>query len=366
MRRSRKYLSLLPRDGRSIGPTYVMVQLVYQCNLKCWFCGQWGSNGLYKLEPTAHLRQRLSLDTLTRLLNQLPPWCDVYLWGGETLLHPDAVTFARMVRETGRQCWLVTNGTLLTKKAREIVESGITSVDLSIDAAGDEHDRLRGVTGTYRAAIEGIRSIRALRTGMRVASPHINVFAILLPGTEQNLKGLAREVGTAGADSFTLAPLSFVSEDQGRAHEQAMKRLFSIAARTWRGYCWPGRVSEPGSAEAIVREVQETEEFAGFITVLNEGFWRPADWSAYYTNRGHVAPPGRRCVFPSNSVNVFPDGSVSRCPEYADYVVGDVHNESFSSIWNGEKLCEFRRALRREGRFPICSTCCHLYQFTSK
>src|ERR1017187_11013083 len=151
-------LPRLKRWGYSPTPRQAMIQLTYKCNLRCSFCGQWGATGTFKELPAHQLKQMLPLSSLKRVIDSLYPGClGVYLWGGETLQYPDIIPLIHHIKRSGRACSLVTNGTFLPKYAHSLAESGIDALEVSLDAQEKTHDRLRGASGTFRAAIQGIR-----------------------------------------------------------------------------------------------------------------------------------------------------------------------------------------------------------------
>jgi len=80
----------------------------------------------------------------------------VYLvYGGEPLVRPDAVDILEHAHNLGFYTMVITNGTHLPDKAKEIAKA----VDLtwvSLDYHSDYHGELRGSKGTFGRAIEGI------------------------------------------------------------------------------------------------------------------------------------------------------------------------------------------------------------------
>ena len=91
------------------------------------------------------------------------------LIGGEAYLRNDFILIIRAIREAGMSCTMTTGGLNLTReRAQAMVEAGISSVNLSIDGLEVTHDRLRGVPGSWRRALEAMEHLRA--AGAKVAS----------------------------------------------------------------------------------------------------------------------------------------------------------------------------------------------------
>jgi len=58
----------------------------------------------------------------------------------------------------------------------------------------------------------------------------------------------------------------------------------------------------------------------------------------------------------------YPDGRVTPCRDYQDYVCGNVNDQDFYDIWHGDKYKEFRKKLKK-GLMPVCTRCCGLQGF---
>ena len=200
---------LVPK-GYSPGPRSICIQLTYKCNLRCSFCGQWGDTGTFKSLPADQLRQMLPLSVLQRVIDELHLTCQsVILWGGETLDYPEIVPLVRYVKESDRVCSLVTNGTHLARYARPLVESGTDIIEVSLDGGETTHDALRGARGTFRAALEGIRALKAERSARSSRLPEICVNATLVPAAVGELPALIRQLRGEGVDPGSETPCPF-------------------------------------------------------------------------------------------------------------------------------------------------------------
>lgn len=365
------YRLLVPRlapKGYSPGPRSLLIQLTYTCNLRCWFCGQWGVTGLYRGLPGSELQRILPLDLLQRLIDELPSFCTwIYLWGGETLQYPDIIPLVRYIKQAGKAYGLVTNGTLLSQHAAGLVEAAPDLVQVSVDADEETHDRMRGARGAYRAAMEGIRAIRAERDARRgpfgSPKPVIEINCTLFAEAAAALAALIREARAAGADRVLISKPMLITERMGQAYTETFRRLFDITPTWWKGYPQPEAAQGAAAAvSAVIQQIQSDPSNRGFVSFQNEwNDWGPADFFHYYSDPSYVAPATQRCRFPWDGACVYPNGDVSPCPDFPDYIVGNLYEASFPQIWAGKRFREFRTALAAAGRFPICSTCCQLY-----
>ncbi len=348
-------------NGYSAGPRSILIQLTYRCDLRCSFCGQWGETGIFKKLPARELREVLPLPLSKRVIDELPLICSaVGLWGGETLAYPEIVPLVRYIKQSGRYCSLVTNGTHLARHVCALVEAGADNIVVSLDAEEATHDRLRGAPGTFQAALEGIRAVIAERSRRGVRTPCVGVTAILIPEAVQALPALIRRVRAEGVDRVYVGRLQYTTEQQGKSHEATFQKLFQTTAPSWQGF---RRQPEPSSSEkvrTIVAELRADPASKDFL-IWDEPFWSPQDYVHYYGNPALAVPADRACRFPWDAAGICPNGDLSPCPDFPDFVVGNIKDTPFSAIWNGPRFLEFRRRLAEQGRFPVCTSCCHLY-----
>lgn len=101
----------------------VYVEITNICNMSCSFCH-------------GHSRElrRMSLDEFSLVLDKLKGQTEYiyYHLMGEPLTHPELPLFLKAAAEKGFRSVITTNGTLLKKRASELIESGIHKVSISL------------------------------------------------------------------------------------------------------------------------------------------------------------------------------------------------------------------------------------------
>ncbi len=132
-------------------------EVTRNCNLSCKHCRAAATCGPYSGELETGQCLRL-LDQIAELGSPI-----VILTGGEPLLRKDIFEIARYGSDKGLRMVMAPNGTLITaESARQLAAAGIQRISISIDGATRErHDRFRGVTGAYEAALRGIERAKA-------------------------------------------------------------------------------------------------------------------------------------------------------------------------------------------------------------
>jgi len=151
-------LRLVLEEG---GPGFCQFAINNACNAKCGFC----NFALDKL-PRADWRfvdREKALKALEILYRHGIRY--LLFTGGEPLLHEDLPVLARHGRELGMKMMLVTHASLLRPaRIHELVNAGISSVIISVDAATEEaHERNRGLPGVCAKIREANRVLRELK-----------------------------------------------------------------------------------------------------------------------------------------------------------------------------------------------------------
>lgn len=126
--------SLVDGHGRTV--TYVRISVTDRCNLRCVYCMPEDQT----FRPLPHLLTRGEIARAARLLRELGV-TKVRLTGGEPTTRPDLVEIVRDLSAIGFPggIALSTNGVLFPRLAGELVEAGLSRVNISLDVAEAEH-----------------------------------------------------------------------------------------------------------------------------------------------------------------------------------------------------------------------------------
>ncbi len=135
-------------------PFQVVWNVTRACNLKCKHC--------YEIAGTRTSDEMTTEDALS-CIDTLADAGIVFLGlsGGEPSLRPDILTLIRHATDSGIYVAMATNGTTLSSVGRviDLKEAGLKFVQISLDgASGATHDSFRGVPGSFRKTIQGIKN----------------------------------------------------------------------------------------------------------------------------------------------------------------------------------------------------------------
>jgi radical SAM protein with 4Fe4S-binding SPASM domain len=386
MRRGRREVMAHLSDPRAANlpmPTFVQLRVTNLCNLRCKMCGQWGETGIFRSQSSSAeatdgaserqriveligARRQLALEDYVRLLDEIAPAQPIIsLYGGEPLLYPDILPLIREIKRRGLVCTMITNGGRLEALARELVESGIDTIAVSIDGPPHLHDRIRGSVGSHAKVAAGVRALAHWRRELRRAQP---MTLAILPVTELNMDAIAPAVEALRElplDTINVGLRWFIPAEVGAEYEKVMREELGVAATSWKGFDFDWSAVAASKSEQMVALVKLLGGLKRrrFLDAARGRPWTsfvpdvPAEGvPEYFANFGETFGH-RLCPVAWYFAQIEPDGDVVFCGDFPDYVLGNVRRQSFDAIWTGEKATRFRAKLAKEP-LPICARCC--------
>ena len=179
------------------------------CNLACPFC-------LVQQRHEWTPDHFISVDDLALFVRQTAerkPIAALAIQGYEPLL-PGSLPHTTALLTTGKQlgvpAGLVTNGVLLAEAIDALSEAAPDAIAVSLDAgSADQHDRIRGVSGAWAAAVLGLEQA-ATRLPPWIS---LVVSSVLQPGKRRYLDALPARLRHLGVDYWIVNPLLRISRN---------------------------------------------------------------------------------------------------------------------------------------------------------
>jgi len=258
---------------------------------------------------------------------------EVTLIGGEAYLRDDWLDIVRVLAERKVRVSMTTGGRGLTlERARAAKEAGLAGIGVSIDGDEATHDRLRGVSGSYRSALQAVRNARA--AGLPVScNSQINRLSI------PHLPAIVELLGSMGLHSWQIQ----LTVPMGRAADEPdilvqpfdLLEVFPLLARL------KARCDELG-----VR----------VWTGNNVGYFGPYET----TMRGHY-PYGRggQCGAGRASMGIEANGAIKGCPSLPTeaYTGGNIRDASLKDIWERSAPLRVTRDRTVDDLWGFCKSC---------
>lgn len=302
---------------------YLFLEVTRACNLSCAYCGS--SCGK---KPQ---REELTIEQWLSVVRQIaedfsPQDVMVAVTGGEPLTKPGVFELFAELHRLGFHYGMVSNGCLLDEAvARRLVEVGMDSLSLSMDAPPPLNDQLRG-EGVSAAVWRAVAALKAAGY-----SGILEIISTITKPAVPLLDQMRALVSSMRVPNWRVAPVMPI----GRAAHR------------------PDLL--PGPED--IRQILE------FILAARKDDFIPApemSEEGYLGNRfeGNVRPYLCQCRAGLAVAGILCDGRIGACPELGDaYVQGHILKERLSDVWR-ERYQVFRDRSWMKQKAP-CANCDH-------
>jgi radical SAM protein with 4Fe4S-binding SPASM domain len=231
------------------------------------------------------------------------------------------------------QCSMTSGGRGLTpERARAAAQAGLQGASVSIDGGEATHDHLRGVAGSYRAALQAAASLRD--AGVRV-SVNTQINKLSMPELSDVLETLIALRGRAWQIQLTAAMGRAADAPEILLQPEDLLLLFPMLARL-KGRCdqakvmlWPGNnIGYFGPYESALRGAQPG---------------------------GHMSSCSAGCA----TLGIEANGAIKGCPslQTAPWTGGNIRDASLQDIWERAAPLRYMRDRTVDDLWGYCRTC---------
>jgi radical SAM protein with 4Fe4S-binding SPASM domain len=343
----------------SFPPEGVGFHLTNRCNLRCKMCFLWAGDKSPRDVLERYRREEMSTERWLEIVDELARHKpSIGLSGGEPFLFEGAVEIIRRIKQKGMYCSINTNGMLLEKFARDLVETKVDIVRVSIDGPPDIHDEIRGVSGCFERLMRGIEAVNQLKSEKASSFPVIEAYFTM---TNQNFTYLTAILEII--ENRNIHGIKFIHPIYMSKHniDKCVSFLKEVSALQRVDYITGANIEhlelEP---ERLIPEIEKVRQRRNKLAVWFFPNFRDDHTREYYTNHDNFALKLKgKCKSLWFSTNIKPNGDVEPCP---DFSVGNVRREKFLTVWNCEKMRNLRKLFRKRGIIPLCHACCNPYR----
>ncbi len=331
LRRNLELAGVLDGETGFVGPELLQIDLTNNCNNNCIAC--WCRSPLLQeqvISPELGA-QTLPLELVKKTLDDCARMgtVDIYLaGGGEPFMHPDIMEILAYIKKLGFRCHLNTNFTLVDReRAATLNHLGVDNLIVSLWAATPASyvaSHSNQTEATFERITDTITHLANLKKG---GPPHIKLYNVIMSKNYHEVVEMAEFAHRIGADAVEYTPADIIPgyTDELLLNEDQRRQVLDCETR--------------------LQELDE--EYGG----------RPDLWYREFMRRlsGTGASMGEYdqlmltdipCNIGWNFSRILADGNVNACLKAHRIPVGNIHEESFRSIWNGRLQKEFRQKTR--------------------
>ena len=322
-------------------PTYVQIEPVGQCNLRCQMCPiQFRRDG-----PPYGALAFMHFEQFTRIIDQFTTLQELHLQGlGEPMMHPRFFDMVAYAVAKGIKVTTNSNLTLLNeRRAESCVTSGLHCLHISLDGATAEtYERIRA-RAHFDRVVRNLERLVAAREHLGGQNPRIHLVMVIMRQNLHELPDVVRlahqwkveqlfvqhlchDFGESSLPSYYRPMRQFIDEQTLLAEDsQRIERYFSEARR----------LAQELNLDLRLPRIQKQVQSA-----------KPSG-------------PGR-CTWPWTGAYVSYQGYAMPCcmvstPDRINF--GNMAEQGVKATWNGAAYQEFRDQLASDEPPEICRSC---------
>lgn len=322
-------------------PSYVQIEPVGQCNLRCQMCPiQFRTDGPPHGPPAF-----MEFATFTRLVDEFTNLTELHLQGlGEPMMHPRFFDMIVYATRKGIRVTTNTNLTLLnTKRAEQCVTSGLDCLHVSLDGATAEtYERIR-VQAHFERVMRNLELLLQARQRLDSTRPRLHMVMVVM---RQNLHELPDLVRLAQQWTMEEIFVQHLCHDFGETSLPALYRPMRdfVEEQTLLG-------EDLERIEYYFAAARQVAQDAGIRLRLP----RP---------RPRFHPPGtpgrERCNWPWHGAYLSYQGYAMPCcmvstPDRINF--GSMADQGVVEVWNSSDFERFREHLDSDEPPEICRSC---------
>jgi MoaA/NifB/PqqE/SkfB family radical SAM enzyme len=312
-------------------PRFIQFPVSDRCDSCCIMCNRWRKKPDREIEL-----EKIKEIFKTNLFSEIEEAC---LHGGEPTLRNDLADIFRVIQESCpklRKMWLSTNGlnpNRVGTRAKEIITTlemsrlDSLSFSISIDGMENTHEKIRGVRGGFRKALETVSILKDVKTKYPTYPIEIFISTVLQPlniNEIEDIEDLAKTLNIP----VIFQPIMF-------------DKFFHV--------------------EITPEIIFSKDELALFKQTIEKKLTRDLSPSSLYWENLLEMMEGKKrripCAFDRYVFSLYPTGEVLPCSREDWILYGNAYEANVDDIWFGKRANQVRKKMRREV-CPGCSNYC--------
>jgi len=302
-----------------------------------------------------YIRQtgELSIDTFRKVIDSVGKHRpSIWFMAIEPLLYPHILDAIAYSAEKGFKFQITTNGLLLPKMAKGLVDSGIHRINLSIDGPNAAiHDKIRGREGIFEAAWEGIHKVVELRKRSK-QYVQLNVSCCINPDNIGHLEELVKKAIELDLDAISFLHYQYVSKEAAEKQKAVTSKYTVSPVAT---FDFDPTKIDVAALDAEIKKIKE--KYKGYrINFAPDVHGK--DLEIFYYKPTEFLRGYKVCYYPWRYLHILPNADVIAAYRCFSGKLGNLEEKTLDEIWNDRPFREFRRDLKKYGGvLPACARC---------
>lgn len=293
-----------------LSPFFISVEPADFCNLQCPECPV----GLKNSISTERKGNFFDLDLYRNLIEELKETLlhVQFYFQGEPFLNNQLTEMIHFAHERKLFTSVSTNGQFLTEKtARNVVQSGLDKLIVSVDGTTQEVYEMYRKGGNLQKVFDGINKVLVWKKQLKSFTPMIEIQFLVLKSNEHQMGEMKQITKMMKVDKLSFKSAQFCDFENGNSQIPENSRYARY------------RLTECGKFELKFSQPNRCSRLLG---------------GAVINTRGEVLP----CCYDKKS----------------EYSFGNIRMATFHACWHSDKANSFRKQLLlNRSQFDICRNC---------
>jgi len=303
-------------------PIYAQIEPTTNCNLHCKMCKK-------SIEKQNSKQNDLAFDDFKKIIDSLPTVLHVSIVGfGEPLLNKNLDRMILYCSKNKQKVSTVTNAQLLTgKMSKKLLESGLSSIGISIDGATKETYEKARDGASFKKLMQNVK--RFVKTKNRL-SPSTKTY-LLFVLTKNNAKELSKIVRLAKTLKLNGVMAQHIQFTGGYPKTNLSESiLFSTEKKQ------------------LQEEIKKSRKLA-------------KRYCLEYSIQGFEKDKRQTCHWLWAGVYITKEGNIAPCCTLPTVSFGNILNKQFNEIWGSKEYVDFRKAHICKNFPEPCKKCNYFY-----
>ncbi len=340
-------------------PYILGFKLTNRCNLRCKTCYEWNEQGYHHNMTDEMKNQELDIELFDKVMRETSSVkSNVYLWGGEPLFYHDFTKLSYIMERENRISAMCTNGILIEPHLDDILRFDHNlELLIAVDGFEEENDDIRG-KGNFQKVTSNIKSLMELRRKGEFEGK-VSIHCVLSGNMVGKMYEFLEYMEELGVDSVIVCYPWYISEKTSERMDDYYKEHYGIcknSVSSWHAF----KFKFP---EEQYETLFETKKKIYSRVWKNQVKFQPnleEEQVVPFLSDCCVEENNYCCYSVADRMEILPDGMVTTCKHFPEFVVGDLKKQSVAEIWKSEKYNKVRKQIQT-GNMPVCTKCNNLY-----
>lgn len=344
-------------------PKILGLKLTNRCNLRCKHCYEWNENGYHHNLDKDFASSDLNFDLIEKCLEEMKDNIpELYLWGGEPLIYYEIRKLLELLIKYDPIMAICTNGHLLVEHI-DLLKQYSSNLELVIALEGSEknNDLLRG-KGSFKRTINAIEEISNLKKKGEFFAK-ITVHTMISNGNYSEIIEFIRFMEQSGVENLILCFPWYISEHCSMEMENYYNDNFDWLKsdinqnHSWNAFKYHILKENQQSVVDLIRNIRELK-FKINLKIqpnLDEKYI-----TEFLNGTSNINSGFSKCLSLYSRMDILPNGKVTSCKHFPEFIVGDLNTQSVNEIWTSYEMNKVREIYHKK-KSPACSKCNNFY-----